>query len=71
MPFYNVSRIVRTIIFNTKNEIGRNIGVLLAWVVLSMITITVTTWLYRRKSVGEYKRSMSGDAGSEASKEKV
>jgi hypothetical protein len=39
------------IIFNTKNEIAMNLGILLAWTVLSMITITIATWLFRRYAV--------------------
>ncbi|RSH94790.1 hypothetical protein EHS25_004596 [Saitozyma podzolica] len=51
MPFYNIGQIVRTIIFNTKNEVAMNLGILLAWTVLSMITITIATWLFRRYAV--------------------
>ncbi|WVW78515.1 hypothetical protein I302_100470 [Kwoniella bestiolae CBS 10118] len=58
MPFYNASRVVRTIIFNTKNDIGKNLGILLAWVVVNIITITVTTWLFRRKSVNEHNKEV-------------
>lgn len=57
MPFYNVSRVVRTIIFNTKNEIAMNLGILLAWIVFSMITITLATWLMRRKAVNAHRMS--------------
>jgi hypothetical protein len=54
------------IIFNTKNEIGKNLGILIAWIVLSFITVSVATWLTRRKSVNEYHRQQAGahDAGS-------
>ncbi|KAG9019318.1 hypothetical protein FRB90_004031, partial [Tulasnella sp. 427] len=48
-PVFNLSQAVRTIIFNTKNHLGVNAGVLLAWVVLSMITVPLFTWLMRRK----------------------
>lgn len=54
MPFYNVGRIVRTIIFDTKNQIAQNLGILLAWAVFSMFTISLATWLLRRKSVNAY-----------------
>lgn len=47
-PFYNVSRAVRTIIFGTKNDLGLNFGVLLAWVVISMITLPLFQWYTRR-----------------------
>jgi hypothetical protein len=58
MPFYNCSKAVRTIIFNTKNEIGQNVGILIAWVVLSIITTTVATYLYRCKAVREHMREV-------------
>ncbi|WVQ98009.1 hypothetical protein IAU59_005129 [Kwoniella sp. CBS 9459] len=58
MPFYNCSRVIRTIIFDTKNDIGRNIGVLIAWVVVSWITISVATWLFRRKSVIQHNKEV-------------
>ncbi|KAG9047508.1 hypothetical protein FS837_002093 [Tulasnella sp. UAMH 9824] len=48
-PVFNLSQAVRTIIFNTKDRLGLNAGVLLAWVVLSMITVPLFTWLMRRK----------------------
>ncbi|KAG8950619.1 hypothetical protein FRC04_007243 [Tulasnella sp. 424] len=48
-PVFNLSEAVRTIIFNTKNHLGLNAGVLLAWVALSMITVPLFTWLMRRK----------------------
>jgi hypothetical protein len=58
MPFYNVSKVIRTIIFNTKNEIAMNLGILLAWIVLSCITIPVATWLFRRKSVNQHRKEV-------------
>jgi hypothetical protein len=60
MPFYNCSRAVRTIIFNTKNDIGLNCGILIAWLAVSMITIPLVTWLYRRNAVNEYRRENRG-----------
>ncbi|KIO25208.1 hypothetical protein M407DRAFT_244144 [Tulasnella calospora MUT 4182] len=48
-PVFNLSEAVRTIIFNTKNRLGLNAGVLLAWVALSMITVPLFTWLLRRE----------------------
>lgn len=50
-PFFRVSNAVRTIIFNTKNEIGMDIGILLAWALLSVITVTLLTTVFRRKEV--------------------
>ncbi|GFZ47651.1 hypothetical protein JCM24511_05397 [Saitozyma sp. JCM 24511] len=58
MPFYNVGRVVRTIIFNTKNTIALNIGILLAWTVFSLITITFATWLFRRFAINAHRKEM-------------
>ncbi|WWC86960.1 uncharacterized protein L201_001841 [Kwoniella dendrophila CBS 6074] len=58
MPFYNASRVVRTIIFNTRNEIAQNLGILLAWIVLSIITITTATWLIRRKAINQHNKEV-------------
>lgn len=48
-PFYNVSRAVRTIVFNTKNEVGLNFGVQFAWIGVSFVTITLFQYLARRR----------------------
>jgi hypothetical protein len=42
------------IIFNTKNEIAMNLGILLAWIAVSCFTITLTTWLFRRKAIQQH-----------------
>ncbi|WVF69967.1 hypothetical protein IAT40_004752 [Kwoniella sp. CBS 6097] len=58
MPFYNCSRVIRTIIFDTKNDIGRNLGILIAWVVVSFITISLATWLFRRRSIIQHNKEV-------------
>ncbi|KAL5631948.1 hypothetical protein ACGC1H_000092 [Rhizoctonia solani] len=45
MPFYNHAVAVRTILFDTKNLLGRNAGVLFAWIGLSMVAISFFVWL--------------------------
>ncbi|KAJ7133680.1 hypothetical protein C8R43DRAFT_1205917, partial [Mycena crocata] len=50
-PFYNISRGVRSIIFRTKNDLGMNFGILVAWVVVSCITLPLFQWFMRRKFV--------------------
>jgi hypothetical protein len=50
-PFYNISQGVRTILFDTKNHLGLNLGVLLVWVVISMITLPLIQWFVRRERV--------------------
>jgi len=51
-PFYNVNRAMRTVIFNTKNQVGLNFGVLLVWVAVSCVILaTIQVWVKRsRKS---------------------
>ncbi|KAH8822364.1 hypothetical protein DL96DRAFT_1714692 [Flagelloscypha sp. PMI_526] len=48
-PFYNISKAVRTIVFGTHNELGLNFGILIAWTVLSCITIPLFSWISRRR----------------------
>jgi hypothetical protein len=59
-PFFQLSRAVRVIIFDTKNVLGESIGVLLAWVALSIFTVTLTTWLKRRNEVRAYRAKEAG-----------
>ncbi|KAI9571106.1 hypothetical protein HD554DRAFT_249739 [Boletus coccyginus] len=57
MPFYNVSNTVRTVVFNTKNQIGLNFGVQFAWIVVSCITLPIFVWLARRRQVQAWRQS--------------
>ncbi|KAK6967143.1 DUF3533 domain-containing protein [Favolaschia claudopus] len=50
-PFYNISRSVRAIVFGTKNDVGLNFGVLIAWVALSCLTLPLFQWIMRRRTV--------------------
>ncbi|TFK39062.1 hypothetical protein BDQ12DRAFT_604534 [Crucibulum laeve] len=50
-PFYNVSRSIRTIAFGTKNNVGMNFGILLAWVAVSCISMPLIQWFVRRPHV--------------------
>ena len=49
-PFYNVSRTVRTILFNTRNQIGLNFGVQFAWIFISIITMTIFQYIFRLRT---------------------
>ncbi|EGO00047.1 hypothetical protein SERLA73DRAFT_72795 [Serpula lacrymans var. lacrymans S7.3] len=51
MPFYNVSRTARTIIFSTQNQIGLNFGVQFAWILVSCMTLPLFTWFVRRQEL--------------------
>ncbi|KAK8847379.1 hypothetical protein IAR55_005237 [Kwoniella newhampshirensis] len=58
MPFYNCGRVVRTIIFDTKDDIGKNLGILLAWVVVNMITLTLATIWFRREAINQHNKEV-------------
>jgi hypothetical protein len=49
MPFYNVSRAMRTIVFGTKNRVGFSFGILLIWVGISCITIPLIQCYVRKR----------------------
>lgn len=55
MPFYNVSHAMRTILFDTRNRLGLNFGVLFVWVVISSITLPLFQWWLRRRHTNETK----------------
>ncbi|KAG2150475.1 hypothetical protein DEU56DRAFT_780199 [Suillus clintonianus] len=57
MPFYNVSSTVRTIIFDTKNQIGLNFGVQFSWILISCITLPIFQWIVRRQEVKAWEAS--------------
>ena len=59
LPFWNLSQAVRTIIFNTKNELGQNFGVLCFWVALSCCTIPLFTILMRRGEQREHNKKVA------------
>ncbi|KAF5374176.1 hypothetical protein D9615_008810 [Tricholomella constricta] len=51
VPFYNISRAVRSIVYGTKNTIGENFGILIAWAAISCITLALIQWFIRRRDV--------------------
>ncbi|PBK93451.1 hypothetical protein ARMGADRAFT_929201 [Armillaria gallica] len=59
-PFYNLSCAVRTIVFGTKNQLGMQFGILIAWTAVSMITIPLFQWLMRRKAVAQWRTRETG-----------
>jgi len=48
VPFFNMSRALRTIVFGTRNEMGQSVGVLLAWVAFSCVLLGLIQWRVRR-----------------------
>ncbi|KAI0036877.1 hypothetical protein K488DRAFT_75663 [Vararia minispora EC-137] len=63
MPFYNVSRTVRTIVFNTKNQIGLNFGIQIAWIVVSITGIVVFQWIRRRSAIKARQAALERECG--------
>ncbi|KZV66913.1 hypothetical protein PENSPDRAFT_744631 [Peniophora sp. CONT] len=59
MPFYNVSRTVRTIIFNTRNQIGLNFGVQFAWIAVSIAGIVLFQWIRYRSAKNARRELLS------------
>ncbi|KAA1474307.1 hypothetical protein DENSPDRAFT_803883 [Dentipellis sp. KUC8613] len=69
-PFYNVQRAVRTIVFGTKNQLGLNFGVQLAWIAVSLVTMALFQALQRRSAIRARRREWERSAeGVEAAKE--
>lgn len=62
-PFFHSSRALRTVIFGTHNRVGESVGILLAWVVLSCITLSLFQWLAHRNitPTGDVTSSGRGD----------
>jgi len=60
MPFYNVSRAVRTIIFRTRNQVGMNFGILICWIVISCITIPLAQLYVSKKAMREEREKRGG-----------
>ncbi|KAB5590542.1 Nitrosoguanidine resistance protein SNG1 [Ceratobasidium theobromae] len=68
-PIFNNSQAVRTILFATKNHLGRNAGIMIAWIALSCVTIPLFTILMRRKDVKDHEKQSAEKA--DKNKEKV
>lgn len=59
-----MSLATRTIIFDTKNHLGRCAGILVAWIVLSILTISAQTLFQRRNHKKAHALSLeSGSPG--------
>ncbi|PWN31481.1 uncharacterized protein FA14DRAFT_128170 [Meira miltonrushii] len=71
MPFYNLRQAYVTIIYNTGRhiELLKNMGILLAWLVVLFATIPFWAWLERRKERSQASASAASTQSSEASQE--
>ncbi|CAE6533667.1 unnamed protein product [Rhizoctonia solani] len=67
-PVFNNTQAVRTILFGTKNHLGLNAGVILAWVAMSCITIPLFTVIMRRKDERTHQKETERQQGSELEK---
>ncbi|KAG8735063.1 hypothetical protein FRC10_011020 [Ceratobasidium sp. 414] len=65
-PIFNNTQAVRTILFNTKNHLGLNAGVILGWCALSCVTISLFTILMRRRDVRAHQRAVEEKNGGNA-----
>lgn len=45
------SEAITTILFNTHSDLGRNAGVIVAWIALSCGTVLVFTWIFRAREL--------------------
>lgn len=57
MPFYNLSKTVLAICFNTKNDIGMNFGIQIAWVALNTFTISVLSYVKSKRHLRQYRKT--------------
>ncbi|KAF5345082.1 hypothetical protein D9756_011160 [Leucocoprinus leucothites] len=49
-PFYNISKIARTVVFGVKNQVGFNFSILIIWTLISCATLTIFQyWAHRRE----------------------
>ncbi|KAL8280674.1 hypothetical protein RQP46_006997 [Phenoliferia psychrophenolica] len=48
MPFHSMDKTVRTVVFGVGNNIGRDFGVLIAWIVLGFVQICAVTYFVGR-----------------------
>lgn len=58
-PFNRLNNAVRTIIFDTKNELAQDAGILIAWVALSVVTVSSLTWLQRKREARKVQKDAS------------
>ncbi|KAG8735475.1 hypothetical protein FRC10_010472 [Ceratobasidium sp. 414] len=65
-PIFNNTQAVRTILFNTKNHLGLNAGVILGWCALSCVTIPLFTILMRRRDVRAHQKAIEEKNGAKA-----
>ena len=56
-PFYHIVKGSSTLIFGTKNWLGLNFGVLIAWAALSYTLLPLTVWMEVRNHRENYTKN--------------
>lgn len=72
LPFYPLdhrSQAVRTIFFNTQNNLVQNAGVMIGWISLSCGTTLIFTWWMRRREIRELQVDESTSVPERLSRE--
>jgi Protein of unknown function (DUF3533) len=59
-PFYHIVKGSSTLIFGTKNWLGLNFGVLIAWVALSYALLPFTIWIEVHKNKDNFAKNRRG-----------
>jgi hypothetical protein len=54
----------RTLIFNTKSHLGRNAGILIAWIALSCFTIPLFAFIMRRRAMAAAAQEATSRSGA-------
>ncbi|KAI0759545.1 hypothetical protein BD413DRAFT_273447 [Trametes elegans] len=54
-PIWNLSQALRTIMFDTNSQLGKNIAVIVAWILLSCGTMSILTWYTRRREARQLR----------------
>ncbi|KJA21332.1 hypothetical protein HYPSUDRAFT_743132 [Hypholoma sublateritium FD-334 SS-4] len=57
-PFYSFNKIIRTVVFGTKNDVGLHFGVLIVWVAISCTTLVVIQWNERRLEIRDMEQKI-------------
>ncbi|KAF5328407.1 hypothetical protein D9619_013303 [Psilocybe cf. subviscida] len=71
-PYYNITRIVRTIVFGTRNSLGLNYGVLLTWVLIGTLNMSAVQWYVRRQDIMALRKAAAAaSTPSDADAEKA
>ncbi|KAH9083528.1 hypothetical protein EDB83DRAFT_2562524 [Lactarius deliciosus] len=69
MPFYNVQQTVRTLLFGTRDQMGLNFGVQVAWIIISWCTLTLFQYIKRRESIRTHRAVIcASDSGCASDK---